>query len=100
MSHPVLPLTEVRAKLSPLLEKVASKKGALAISVHGKVRGYLVSAQRLDELEEAEQSAASRSRGRRSRLKGSLTLAGDLEEARRQVKRELMESFSRSAVDP
>ena len=99
MSHPVLPLTEVRAKLSPLLEKVVPKKGVLAISVHGKVRGYLVSAQRLDELEEVERSTAGRNRGRRSRLKGSLTIVGDLEEARRQVRRELLASGPRSAAD-
>lgn len=92
MSHPTLPLTEVRARLSPLLDKEVQKKGVVAISVHGKVRGYLVSAERLAELEQVERTSCGRNRSGRSRLRGSLEIVGDLEAGSRAAERELWAS--------
>jgi len=45
----VLPLSEVRSRLSPLVRALSKQKGAVGIAVRGKVRAYLVAAERYEE---------------------------------------------------
>lgn len=82
-----LPLSEVRKDLSGLLRQLSAASGALGISVHGRVLGYLVAAERFADYEAAAQPA------RPARLKSSLKLKGDLDQglaaARAQVGRSL-----------
>ena len=48
-SKRVLPLSEVRSQLSPLVRTLSKQKGAVGIAVRGKVRAYLVAAERYEE---------------------------------------------------
>ncbi|HVE82859.1 MAG TPA: hypothetical protein VND93_08415 [Myxococcales bacterium] len=45
----VLPLSEVRSQLSPIVRTLAKRRGALGIAVRGKVRAYLVAAEQYDQ---------------------------------------------------
>mgnify|MGYP001563069977 CR=1 FL=1 len=73
-----LPLSRARALLCPVVRQVsASKRGKVAISVRGKVSAYLVSAERLRKLEEAERVGA---RTGSPKIRGTLELIGALED--------------------
>ena len=49
---PVLPLTEVRKRLSPLVKGLHGKPGGkVGIAVHGRIQAYLVSWQQMEALE-------------------------------------------------
>lgn len=80
-----LPLSEVRSRLSPLVRTIELQQGAVAISVRGKVRAYLVAADRYER--------QRKPRARPWSLRGSLELIGspdDLEEAIQQGHREAL----------
>ncbi len=66
-------LSLARARLSPLIESVASSgRLKVPISVRGVVKAYVVSARRLDELESKER--AGRSHGRPPPIRGTLEI--------------------------
>jgi PHD/YefM family antitoxin component YafN of YafNO toxin-antitoxin module len=45
----VLPLSEVRSRLSPLVRTLSKQQGAVGIAVRGKVQAYLVAAEQYDQ---------------------------------------------------
>ncbi|MFL5292294.1 MAG: hypothetical protein ACJ79U_12320 [Myxococcales bacterium] len=63
--------------------------GKVGIAVRGDVRAYLVSASRLDDLERKARLYEGRLRSSRPRLRGTLTIVGDLELASAKASEEL-----------
>lgn len=84
-------LSEARKDLSGLLRRLQSSSGALGISVHGRVVGYLVAAERFAGYEAAAKPA------RPAPLKGSLELRGDLDEGLAAVRTSVGRSMARTA---
>ncbi len=72
-----LPLTEIRSRLSPIVLDI-NRLEAVAVTVRGQVRAYLVSPARF---ERATAQHAQRPRP----IRGTLVLAGDLEQASREA---------------
>lgn len=90
-----LTLTEARERLSPLIRSLSRRP--VAISVHGKVRAYLISATRFAELEAAERAS---SRPVAGRIRGTLQITGDIAAGSRQAAAELEASASVRLGDP
>jgi prevent-host-death family protein len=88
-----LSLTEARAKLSSLVAEVDKGKGPIAIAQRSKVKALLVDPEWHGRVE--EELAHYRSRSRRSplRLRGSMALAGDLDRALNDLKKERQQSL-------
>jgi len=66
-----LPLTELRSRLSPVVHDI-ERLGAVAVTVRGEVRAWLVSPGRF------ERSRAETARP--TSMRGTLSICGDLEE--------------------
>lgn len=66
-----LPLTELRSRLSPVVHDI-ERLGAVAVTVRGEVRAWLVSPKRFEASGSAEVN-------RPRPIRGTLTLCGDLE---------------------
>lgn len=75
-----LSLTEARAKLSTLVAEVDKGKGPIAIAQRSKVKALLVDPEWHGRVEEELAHYRSRSRQSPLKLRGSITLTGDLEE--------------------
>ena len=90
-----LSLSEARAKLSTLVAEVDKGKGPVAIAQRSKVKAILVDPEWHSRVE--EELAQYRKRAKRAPLKlqGSMTLAGDLDEALSELKRERERSLER-----
>ena len=82
-----LSLTEARAKLSILVAEVDKGKGPIAIAQRSKVKAVLVDPEWHGRVE--EELAHYRRLARQSplKLRGSMTLTGDLDEALNALKR-------------
>ena len=70
-----LPLTEIRTRLSPLVRDI-DRLGAVAVTVRGEVRAWLVSPARFARTDAPEVT-------RPRPIKGTMQLVGDLEEGSR-----------------
>ena len=82
---PALPVSQARQQLSPLLRRLSrNPRMEIPISVRGQVRAYLVSADRLRELE-----AAARGLARGKAIQNTIEIMGDLEAGSRQAAKEL-----------
>ena len=88
-----LSLTEARAKLSSLVAEVDKGKGPIAIAQRSKVKALLVDPVWHGRVE--EELALYRGRSKRSplKLRGSMTLTGDLDEALQDLKKEREQSL-------
>ena len=73
-----IPLSEARSQLSALVQRAASQRTLTAITVHDELKAYLIAPARLEALLKAERQARP-SRKRRSKLRGTLRIVGDLE---------------------
>ena len=90
-----LSLTEARAQLSTLLAEVDKGKGPIAIAQRSKVKAVLVDPEWHGRVE--EELAHYRRLASQSplKLRGSMTLAGDLDEALNELKKEREQSLER-----
>ena len=90
-----LSLTEARAKLSTLVAEVDKGKGPIAIAQRSKVKAVLVDPEWHGRVE--EELAHYRRLASQSplKLRGSMTLAGDLDEALNELKKERAQSLER-----
>ena len=90
-----LSLTEARAKLSTLVADVDKGRGPIAIAQRSKVKAVLVDPEWHGRVE--EELAHYRRLASQSplKLRGSMTLAGDLDEALNELKKEREQSFER-----
>jgi prevent-host-death family protein len=88
-----LSLTEARAKLSRLVAEVDKGNGPIAIAQRSKVKALLVDPERHGRMEEELAHYRSRSRQSPLKLRGSMTLTGDLDEALQDLKREREQSL-------
>lgn len=73
-----IPLSEARSQLSALVQRAASQRHLTAITVHDELKAYLIAPARLEALLKAERQARP-SRKRKSKLRGSLRIVGDLD---------------------
>jgi prevent-host-death family protein len=90
-----LSLTEARAKLSTLVAEVDKGKGPIAIAQRSKVKALLVDPEWHGLVEEELAHYRSRSRQSPLKLRGSMTLTGDLDEALRDLEKERDRSLER-----
>ena len=90
-----LSLTEARAKLSTLVAEVDKGKGPIAIAQRSKVKALLVDPEWHGRVEEELAHYRSRSRQSPLKLRGSMTLTGDLDEALRGLEKERERSLER-----
>ena len=90
-----LSLTEARAKLSTLVAEVYKGKGPIAIAQRSKVKALLVNPEWHGRVEEELAHYRSRSRQSPLKLRGSMSLTGDLDEALRDLEKERDRSLER-----
>jgi prevent-host-death family protein len=90
-----LSLTEARAQLSTLVAEVDKGRGPIAIAQRSKVKAVLVDPEWHGRVE--EELAHYRRLASQSplKLRGSMTLAGDLDEALNELKKEREQSLER-----
>jgi prevent-host-death family protein len=90
-----LSLTQARAKLSTLVAEVDKGKGPVAIAQRSKVKAVLVDAEWHSRVE--EELAHYRRTARQSplKLRGTMTLIGDVNQALAEIRKERDESFAR-----
>jgi prevent-host-death family protein len=90
-----LSLTEARAQLSTLVAEVDKGRGPIAIAQRSKVKAVLVDPEWHGRVE--EELAHYRRLASQSplKLRGSMTLAGDLDEALNELKKERAQSLER-----
>ena len=90
-----LSLTEARAKLSTLVAEVDKGKGPIAIAQRSKVKAVLVDPEWHGRVE--EELAHYRRLASQSplKLRGSMTLTGDLDEALNALQKEREQSLER-----
>lgn len=88
-----LSLTEARAKLSSLVAEVDKGKGPIAIAQRSKVKALLVNPEWHDRVEEELAHYRSRSRQSPLKLRGSMSLRGDLDKALQDLKEEREQSL-------
>jgi len=90
-----LSLTEARAKLSTLVDEVDKGKGPVAIAQRSKIKAVLVGAEWHSRVE--KELAHYRRTVKQSpfKLRGSMTLIGDISQALAEIRKEREESFDR-----
>ena len=88
-----LSLTEARAKLSSLVAEVDKGNGPIAIAQRSKVKALLVDPEWHGRVEAELAHYRSRSRQTPLKLRGSMALTGDLDEALQDLKKEREQSF-------
>jgi prevent-host-death family protein len=90
-----LSLTQARAKLSTLVAEVDKGKGPVAIAQRSKVKAVLVDAEWHSRVE--EELAHYRRAAKQSplKLRGSMTLTGDINRALTEIRKERDKSFER-----
>jgi prevent-host-death family protein len=90
-----LSLTEARAKLSTLVAEVDRGKGPIAIAQRSKIKAVLVDAEWHTRVE--EELAHYRRTAKQSplKLRGSMTLSGDINQALTEIREEQEASFDR-----
>lgn len=91
-----LSLSEARARLSSLVAEVDKGKGPIAIAQRSKVKALLVDPEWHGRVE--EELAHYRARARQSplKLRGSMALTGDLDQALENIKKEREHSLDKT----
>ena len=87
-----LSLTEARARLSSLVAEVDRGKGPIAIAQRSKVKALLVDPEWHGRVEEELAHYRARTRQSPLKLRGSMTLTGDLDEALQDLEKERKQS--------
>ncbi len=90
-----LSLTEARAQLSTLVAEVDKGQGPIAIAQRSKVRAVLVDPDWHGRVVEELAHYRKLVKPPPLKLQGSMTLAGDLDEALAEIKKERERSFDR-----
>ena len=90
-----LSLTEARAQLSTLVAEVDKGKGPIAIAQRSKVKAVLVDPEWHGRVEEELAHYRRLASHSPLKLRGSMTLAGDLDEALNELKKEREQSLER-----
>ena len=90
-----LSLTQARAKLSTLVADVDKGKGPVAIAQRSKVKAVLVDAEWHSRVEEELAHYRRATRQSPLKLRGSMTLIGDINQALMEIRKEREESFDR-----
>jgi PHD/YefM family antitoxin component YafN of YafNO toxin-antitoxin module len=93
-----IPLSEARSHLSALVQQAATQRHLTAITVHDELKAYLIAPARLEALLQAERTARP-ARKRKSKLRGSLRIVGDLESLDVRTGEQLQRSALASAED-
>ena len=88
-----LSLSEARAKLSSLVAEVDKGNGPIAIAQRSKVKALLVNPEWHGRVEEELAHYRTRLRQSPLKLRGSMTLTGDLDEALQDLKKEREQSL-------
>jgi prevent-host-death family protein len=90
-----LSLTQARAKLSELVAQVDSGKGPVAIAQRSKIKVVLVNAEWHSRVE--EELAYYRRAAKQSplKLRGSMALTGDIDQAITEIRKEREKSLER-----
>ena len=91
-----LSLSEARARLSSLVAEVDKGKGPIAIAQRSKVKALLVDPEWHGRVE--EELAHYRAQARQSplKLRGSMVLTGDLDQALENIKKEREHSLDKT----
>jgi prevent-host-death family protein len=90
-----LSLSEARAKLSRLVAEVDKGKGPVAIAQRSKVKAVLVDAEWHSRVEEELARYRRTVKQTPLKLRGSMKLVGDLDQALKELKQEREKSFER-----
>ncbi len=90
-----LSLSQARAKLSSLVADVDKGKGPIAISQRSKVKAVLVNAEWHSRVEEELAHYRRAVKQAPLKLRGTMKLVGDLDQALMELKQEREESISR-----
>ena len=90
-----LSLSQARAKLSTLVADVDKGKGPIAISQRSKVKAVLVDAEWHSRVEEELAHYRRAVKQAPLKLRGTMKLVGDLDQALMELKQEREESISR-----
>ena len=90
-----LSLSQARAKLSSLVADVDKGKGPIAISQRSKVTAVLVDAEWHSRVEEELAHYRRAVKQAPLKLRGTMKLVGDLDQALMELKQEREESISR-----
>jgi prevent-host-death family protein len=90
-----LSLTEARARLSTLVAEVDKGKGPIAIAQRSKVKAVLVNPEWHDRVQRELVHYRSLSKQSPLKLRGSMTLTGDLDDALNELKQEREQSLER-----
>jgi prevent-host-death family protein len=90
-----LSLTEARAKLSTLVAEVDKGKGPIAIAQRSKVKAVLVDPEWHGRVEDELAHYRKFAKQAPLKLQGSMILAGDLDKALNELKKERQQSLER-----
>jgi prevent-host-death family protein len=90
-----LSLTEARAKLSTLLAEIDKGKGPIAIAQRSKVKAVLVDPEWHGRVEEELTQYRRLAKQSPLKLRGSMAVSGDLDQALDDLKKEREQSLER-----
>jgi len=90
-----LSLTQVRAKLGKVVVEVEKGKHPIAITQGSKIKAVLVSAEWYSRVNEELAPYRRTVNESRFKLRGSMTLTGDINRALTEIRKERDESFER-----
>ena len=93
MKH--LSLTQARAKLSTLVAEVDKGKGPVAIAQRSKIKAVLVDADWHSRVEEELAHYRRVVKESPLKLRGSMKVLGNIDEALKELEKERQESFER-----
>jgi PHD/YefM family antitoxin component YafN of YafNO toxin-antitoxin module len=97
-THDELPLSAVRARLSPLIKQGRPLGRPLGITGHSKVAAYLLTCEQLEQLlSRARQEG--RTQATQKSLRGSIKLRRNPEEGSAKANRMLLESAAHTAEE-
>ena len=83
-----LSLTQVRAKLAKLVVEVEKGKQPIAITQGSKIKAVLVSAEWYSRVNEELAHYRRAVKESRSKLRGSMTLIGDINQVLKEIRKE------------
>lgn len=90
-----LSLTQARAKLSTLVAEVDKGRGPVAIAQRSKVKAVLVDAEWYSRVEEELAHYRRAAKLSPLKLRGSMTLIGNVNQALTEIRKERDKSFER-----
>jgi prevent-host-death family protein len=88
-----LSLTQIRAKLGKLVAEVEKRKHPIAITQASKIKAVLVSAEWYKRAEEKLARDRGTAKHSPSKLRGSMTLIGDINQALKEIRKEREKSL-------